>query len=56
MKDFQRGIDAARDEMRHPDFDILAAICSFDGDPADTVFQRGYLDALLSFHEAEAKS
>ncbi len=54
MKDFQRGIDAAQDEMRHPDFDILAAICSFEGDPADSSFQRGYLHMLLVANEEAA--
>lgn len=54
MKDFQLGIDAARDEMRHPDFDLLAAICSFDGDPADSAFQRGYLHMLLAANEGTA--
>jgi hypothetical protein len=53
MSDFRLGEAAAQDEMRHPDFDLMAAICSFDGDPAETSFQRGYLDALLSAHEAE---
>ena len=52
MNDFRLGEAAAQDEMRHPDFDLMAAICSFDGDPAETSFQRGYLDALLSAHEA----
>tara|TARA_B110000902_G_scaffold262883_1_gene340740 strand:+ start:1794 stop:1955 length:162 start_codon:yes stop_codon:yes gene_type:complete len=47
MKDFQLGIEAAQEEMRHPDFDLLAEICSFDGDPADSAFQRGYLHMLL---------
>lgn len=54
MNDFQLGMDAAKAEMRHPDFDLLAAICSFNGDPADTNFQLGYLDALVSANEEEA--
>ena len=53
MNHFQLGIDAAEAEMRQPDFDLIAAICSFDGDPCDTSFQCGYLYALVSANEEE---
>ena len=53
MNDYRLGEVAAQAEMQQPDFDLMAAICSFDGDPADTSFQRGYLDALVAAQEAE---
>tara|TARA_R110002126_G_scaffold212384_1_gene358991 strand:+ start:461 stop:646 length:186 start_codon:yes stop_codon:yes gene_type:complete len=49
--DFDCGLDKAQADMRQPDFNLLTAICSFDGDPADTSFQRGYLHALVSANE-----
>jgi hypothetical protein len=53
MSHFQRGFDCAEEEMRDPEFDVLSAICSFDGDPPDNNFQRGYLNALLATHEEQ---
>ena len=45
---YQRGREAASKEMDHPDFDLDAAIASFEGDPADSAFQHGYLRQLIT--------
>ena len=53
MRHWERGFDCAEEEMRDPEFDVLSAICSFDGDPPDNNFQRGFLSALLAANEKE---
>jgi len=50
MSTFEQGIDAAEADIRQPDFSVLASICTFDGDPAESPFQYGYLYALMSAH------
>ena len=45
---YQRGREVASEEMNHPDFDLDAAIASFEGDPADSAFQHGYLRELIT--------
>ena len=49
---YQRGREAASEEMDHPDFDLSAAIASFEDDPADSAFQHGYLRQLIKSGEA----
>jgi hypothetical protein len=44
---YQRGREAASKEMDRPDFDLSAAIASFEDDPADSAFQHGYLRQLI---------
>ena len=41
-KEYEAGREAAAAEMRSEGFDVAAALQSFEGDPADTPFQRGY--------------
>ena len=43
---YKSGQAAATEEMKHPDFDLFAAIKSFEDDPADSSFQHGFLNAL----------
>jgi len=38
---------AAEKDVNQPDFDIEAAIASFNEDPPDSLFQQGYLRGLL---------
>jgi hypothetical protein len=45
--DFYKGKAAAETDVDLPDFDVDQAISSFDCDPPDTAFQRGYLCGLL---------
>jgi len=40
--EYVSGREAAALEMRTEGFDVEAALQSFEGDPADTPFQRGY--------------
>jgi len=44
---YQRGRQRASEEMEHPEFDVFSAIASFDFDPPDSNFQRGYLRQLI---------
>jgi len=47
LQEYHRGRDAATSEVDEPSFDVDRAIASFDGDPPDSPFQRGYLRGLL---------
>jgi hypothetical protein len=49
---YQRGRETASKEMQHADFDVNAAIASFENDPADSAFQHGYLRQLIKSEEA----
>lgn len=53
--DFYKGKEAAERDVDLPDFDVDAAIASFDRDPADNAFQRGYLHGLIKSGYAEEK-
>tara|TARA_R110000796_G_scaffold40570_1_gene100390 strand:+ start:401 stop:592 length:192 start_codon:yes stop_codon:yes gene_type:complete len=44
---YQRGREAASEEMEHSDFDVNSAIASFKYDPPDNAFQHGYLRELI---------
>ncbi len=46
FKEYQAGRVAAFKEMAKNDFDVFAALKSFESDPADTPFQLGYLREL----------
>ncbi len=46
FKEYQAGRVAAFKEMAKNDFDVFAALKSFERDPADTPFQLGYLREL----------
>ncbi len=46
FKEYQAGRVAAFKEMAKNDFDVFAALQSFERDPADTPFQLGYLREL----------
>ena len=45
-KEYQSGRNQAIDDAKCNDFDLLAAIASFDSDPADSPYQCGYLRGL----------
>lgn len=45
--DFYKGKTSAETDVDLLDFDVDQAILSFDLDPPDTAFQRGYLYGLL---------
>jgi len=46
--EYQRGIRAAEKDIRDGDiYDLDAAIYSFELDPPDSPFQRGYLKQLI---------
>jgi hypothetical protein len=45
--DFYKGKEAAETDADLHDFDVDQAIASFDYDPPDNEFQRGYLHGLL---------
>ena len=48
FNEYQSGIRAAEEDIRNGDIDDLdAAIYSFDYDPPDSPFQRGYLRQLV---------
>ena len=49
---YQRGRERASEEMKHPDFDVVSAIASFDFDPPDSNFQLGYFRQLIKSREA----
>ena len=44
---YYAGLDAATLDVDVPTFDVDAAIASFDSDPPETSFQRGYLRGLI---------
>ena len=45
--DFYKGKEVAETHANLADFDVDQAIASFEDDPADSAFQRGYLHGLL---------
>ena len=47
LQSYYRGRETATKEVDEPSFDVDQAIASFDGDPPDSPFQRGYLRGLL---------
>jgi|TARA_R110002110_G_scaffold379151_1_gene589688 hypothetical protein len=47
LQSYYRGRETATKEVDEPSFDVDRAIASFDGDPPDSPFQRGYLRGLL---------
>ena len=53
--DFYKGKHAAEIDVDIPDFDVDQAIASFEDDPADSAFQRGYLHGLLKSGYASYK-
>ena len=53
---YYAGRDAAEFDVDEPDFDVDAAIASFDYDPPDSPFQRGYLSGLLKSGYATVSS
>ena len=53
---YHKGRDAATNDVDEPYFDVDVAISSFDYDPPDSPFQRGYLRGLLKCGYATVKS
>ena len=53
---YYAGRDAATLDVDAPSFDVDAAIASFDSDPPDSPFQRGYLRGLLKSGYATVSS
>ena len=47
FNEYHRGREAATKAVDEPNFDVDQAIASFEGDPPDSPFQRGYLRGLL---------
>ena len=47
LNEHHRGRRSAECDVNEPDFDVDQAILSFDNDPPDNAFQRGYLRGLL---------
>ena len=47
LTSYYQGRDAATLDVDAPYFDVDAAILSFDCDPPETSFQRGYLRGLI---------
>jgi anthranilate/para-aminobenzoate synthase component I len=48
FNEYQSGIRAAEEDIRNGDiYDLDAAIYSFELDPPDSPFQRGYLRQLV---------
>jgi len=52
LQEYHRGREAATKEVDEPSFDVDQAIASFDGDPPDSPFQRGYLRQLIKSGDA----
>ena len=52
-KKYETGRTHAIKDASDTEFDILAAIASFDADPADSPFQHGYLRGLRNKLEGE---
>ena len=48
-KEYEAGRDAAAEHSRVEGFDVAAALQSFEKDPADTAFQRGYQRQLEEY-------
>ena len=45
-KNYESGRVHAKQDAQDAEFDLLEAITSFDADPADSPFQKGYLRGL----------
>tara|TARA_R100000951_G_scaffold111791_1_gene111234 strand:+ start:582 stop:764 length:183 start_codon:yes stop_codon:yes gene_type:complete len=45
-ENYEKGRVRAKQDVLCPDFDVSEAIASFDNDPADSPFERGYLRGL----------
>ena len=56
LHEYHMGREAATSEADLPDFDVDQAIKSFDYDPPDSSFQRGYLRGLLKSGYATVSS
>jgi len=47
FNEFHQGRAIAAYDVCEQDFDVMQAIASFDYDPPDSAFQRGYLRELI---------
>ena len=47
LQEYHMGREVATNEVDEPNFEVDQAIASFDFDPPDSNFQRGYLRGLL---------
>ena len=47
FNEFHHGRAVAAYDVCDQDFDVMQAIASFDCDPPDSAFQRGYLRELI---------
>jgi len=47
FNEFHHGSAVAAYDVCDQDFDVIQAIASFDYDPPDSTFQRGYLRELI---------
>ena len=56
INEYHRGREAATKDADGPYFDVDQAIGSFDCDPPDSPFQRGYLRGLLKSGYASVTS
>ena len=56
LHSYHRGREAATNEADGPNFDVNQAIASFDRDPPDSPFQRGYLRGLIKSGSATVAS
>ena len=56
INEYHRGREAATKAADGPHFDVDQAIASFDCDPPDSPFQRGYLRGLLKSGYASVSS
>jgi hypothetical protein len=56
LNEHHRGRRSAERDVNEPDFDVDQAILSFDNDPPDNAFQRGYLRGLLKCGYASVSS
>ena len=56
LQEYHRGREVATNEVDELNFDVDQAIASFDFDPPDSNFQRGYLRGLLKSGYATVSS
>ena len=56
LQEYHMGRVAATNEVDEPNFDVDQSIASFDFDPPDSNFQRGYLRGLLKSGYATVSS
>lgn len=47
LQEYHKGREVAENDVNSPYFDVDKAIASFDFDPPDSNFQRGYLRGLI---------